>query len=305
MEFFKDTKINFQGRRRVALTVSAILVVIGLVSLVIHGGPNYSIDFRGGTAITLRFSNPISESEVRTALNEINLGDSEVKTISHASGHPDILIRVKEANLETPAVQLVEGALTELFPDNPFDVRQVEQVGPKIGEELKGKAVWAIVVALIGIVIYISWRFEFKFAMGAIVALIHDVLITLGVFSVLNFEISLAIVAAFLTIVGYSLNDTIVVYDRIRENVKKLRASSYFDIINTSINETLSRTVLTSGTTFVVVLVLYLFGGQVIHNFAFALLVGVVVGTYSSIFIASPILLEWQQRTGTKRKKRR
>ena len=305
MEFFRDTKIDFQGRRRIALTVSAILVVIGLVSLVIHGGPNYSIDFRGGTAITLRFSNPISESEVRAALNEINLGDSEVKTISHASGHPDILIRVKEANLETPAVQMVEGALTELFPDNQFDVRQVEQVGPKIGEELKGKAVWAIVVALIGIVIYISWRFEFKFAMGAIVALIHDVLITLGVFSVLNFEVSLAIVAAFLTIVGYSLNDTIVVYDRIRENVKKLRASSYFDIINTSINETLSRTVLTSGTTFVVVLVLYLFGGQVIHNFAFALLVGVVVGTYSSIFIASPILLEWQQRTGTKRKKRR
>jgi len=154
------------------------------------------------------------------------------------------------------------------------------------------------------IVIYISWRFEFKFALGAIAALVHDILITLGVFSVLNFEVSLAIVAAFLTIVGYSLNDTIVVFDRIRENVKRLRASSYFNIINTSINETLSRTVLTSGTTFVVVLVLYLFGGQVIHNFAFALLVGVIVGTYSSIFIAAPILLEWQERTGTKKKKR-
>ena len=304
MEFFSNTNIDFQGRRRLALTISAILVVAGLASLVIHGGPNYSIDFRGGTAIHLRFDHPISESEIRDALNGIGMSGAEIKTISHVGTHPEILIRVKEVSMETSAVQLVEGAVKDLFPNNVFEVRQVEQVGPKIGAELKGRALWAIVVALIGIVIYISWRFEFKFALGAIAALVHDILITLGVFSVLNFEVSLAIVAAFLTIVGYSLNDTIVVFDRIRENVKRLRAASYFNIINTSINETLSRTVLTSGTTFIVVLVLFLFGGQVIHDFAFALLVGVIVGTYSSIFIAAPILLEWQQRTGTKKKKR-
>jgi preprotein translocase subunit SecF len=304
MEFLTDTDINFQGRRRIALTMSSILIVIGLISLIIHTGPNYSIDFQGGTSILLRFPNPITEAEIRDAMNIAGFTGAEVKTISQVGQHPEILIRVKETALETSTVEMVEGSLTERFPDNPFEVRQVEQVGPKIGSELRGKAIWAIVVALIGIVFYISWRFEFKFAMGAIAALIHDVLITLGVFSVLNLEVSLAIVAAFLTIVGYSLNDTIVVYDRIRENVKKLRASSYFQIINTSINETLSRTVLTSGTTFVVVFVLFLFGGQVIHDFAFALMIGVIVGTYSSIFIASPILLEWQQRTGTKRKKR-
>ncbi len=304
MEFFSNTNIDFQGKRRVALYASIILILAGLVSLIFHGGPNYSIDFKGGTAIHLRFDHPISESEIRDALNGIGMSGAEVKTISHAGTHPEILIRVKEVSMATSAVQLVEGAVIDLFSDNPFEVRQVEQVGPKIGAELKGRAVWAIVVALIGIVIYISWRFEFKFALGAIAALVHDILITLGVFSVLNLEVSLAIVAAFLTIVGYSLNDTIVVFDRIRENVKKLRAASYFNIINTSINQTLARTVLTSGTTFIVVLVLYLYGGQVIHDFAFALLVGVIVGTYSSIFIAAPILLEWQERTGTKKKKR-
>jgi preprotein translocase subunit SecF len=304
MEFFGRTNINFQGKRRIAISISALMILAGLISLVAHGGPNYSIDFRGGTAITLRFDRPVSEGDVRQALNTVKLGDSEVKTVTGGGSHPDILIRVKEASLATSSVEIVENALQKTFPDNHFDVRQVEKVGPKVGSELKGKAVLAIVVALIGILIYVAWRFEFKFAVGAIIATTHDVLIMIGVFSLLNLEVSLAIVAAFLTIVGYSLNDTIVVYDRIRENIKKLRSVPYFDIINTSINETLSRTILTAGTTLIVVIILFFMGGQVIHDFSFALLVGIIVGTYSSIFIAAPILLEWEQRYGTKRKKR-
>ena len=304
MEFFGKTNINFQGKRRIAMSCSAILILAGLISLIIRGGPNYSIDFRGGTAITLRFTNPIAEGQIRSVLDEIKLGDSEVKTIAGGASHPDILIRVKESSMEASTVQLVESTIQKTIPDNSFEVLQVEKVGPKIGSELKGKAVWAILVSLIGILVYLAWRFELMFAVGAIVATLHDILIMIGVFSLLNMEVSLAIVAAFLTIVGYSINDTVVVYDRIRENIKKLRAASFFDIINTSINETLSRTVLTSGTTLEVVIVLFFLGGQVIHDFAFALLIGIVVGTYSSIFIAAPILLEWEQRTGTKRKKR-
>ena len=174
-------------------------------------------------------------------------------------------------------------------------------VGPKIGSELRTSMILAIFVALLGILLYISWRFEFVFAVGAIAALFHDVVITLGIFSVLQLEITLAIIAAFLTIVGYSLNDTIVIFDRIRENLKVLRREKYDKIINTSINQSLSRTVVTSMTTMIVVVILFVFGGEVIHNFAFALIVGVIVGTYSSIFIASPIVVEWEKRQELKK----
>ena len=304
MEFFRKTNINFQGKRRIAITCSTAFIVAGLISLIIRGGPNYSIDFRGGTGITLRFDKPISEGQIRSVLNEIKMGDSEVKTIAGGGSHPDILIRVKETSVETGTVSLVESTIKNAFPGNTFEVLQIEKVGPKIGSELKGKAVWAIVVSLIGIMIYLAWRFELKFAVGAIVSTLHDVLVMLALFSLLDMEVSLAIVAAFLTIVGYSINDTVVVYDRIRENIKKLRATPFFDLINISINETLSRTILTGSTTLMVLIVLFFLGGQVIHDFAFALLIGILVGTYSSIFIAAPILLEWEQRTGTKRKKK-
>ena len=174
-------------------------------------------------------------------------------------------------------------------------------MGPKIGEELRNKAVLAIFAAMLGIVVYITFRFEFKFAIGALIALAHDVLITLGIFSLLDIEITLAVIAAFLTIVGYSLNDTIVIYDRIRENIKAMRRESYEKIINTSINNSLARTVVTSLTTFMVVFILYIIGGQVISGFSFAMMLGVIVGTYSSIFIASPILIEWHERAAAKK----
>jgi len=303
MEFFRKTNINFQGKRRIAITCSSLFILAGLVSLIVRGGPNYSIDFSGGTGITLRFAKPISEGQVRSILNEIKLGDSEVKTIAGGGSHPDILIRVKETAVETGTVTLVENNIRKAIPDNPFEVLQIEKVGPKVGKELKGKAVWAMVVSLIGILIYLAWRFEFKFAVGAVIATAHDLLVMMGLFSIMNLEMSLAIVAAFLTIAGYSINDTVVVYDRIRENIKKLRSATFFDVINISINETLSRTILTGSTTLMVLIVLFFLGGQVIHDFSFALLIGILVGTYSSIFIAAPILLEWEQISGTKRKK--
>ncbi|MCH8271948.1 MAG: protein translocase subunit SecF, partial [Candidatus Marinimicrobia bacterium] len=196
---------------------------------------------------------------------------------------------------------LISQALTDYFTANPYEIRKVEKVGPKIGGELRNKAVLAIFAAMLGIVIYITFRFEFKFAIGALIALAHDVLITLGIFSLLDIEITLAVIAAFLTIVGYSLNDTIVIYDRIRENIKAMRHESYEKIINTSINNSLARTVVTSLTTFMVVFILYIIGGQVISGFSFAMMLGVIVGTYSSIFIASPILIEWHERTAAKK----
>jgi preprotein translocase SecF subunit len=200
---------------------------------------------------------------------------------------------------EAEGGDIVQNRLTDgiraAFAENPVVEISKEKVGPKIGAELRTDALWAILYSLLGIVVYITWRFEFKFSMAAIVALIHDVMITLGIFSILGKEINLTILGAFLTIVGYSLNDTIVVFDRIRENLRQRRRNDvYEDVINTSVNQTLSRTVITSLTTLLVVVILFFYGGAVIHDFAFALVVGVLVGTYSSIFIASPILVEWQ-----------
>lgn len=300
MRFFSNIKkqpIDFQGKRKIAFVISGALIFIGLISLVFHGGPKYSIDFLGGLSIRLKFEIPISENEVRNALSFVDLGGSEVKTIKEIGSEPDILIRVKQEKAETATQEIVQSALRDYFHDNDFEVRSVDRVGPRIGAELRSKALLAVLVTLVLILIYLSWRFEFIFGVGAVAALFHDVIITIGIFSLLNLEISLAIVAAFLTIVGYSLNDTIVVFDRIRENSKKYSAKGAEpkEVINISINETISRTIITSGTTLLVVLMLFIFGGQVIHDFAFALLVGVVIGTYSSMYIAAPVLLEWRK----------
>ncbi|NQS96993.1 MAG: protein translocase subunit SecF [candidate division Zixibacteria bacterium] len=305
MQFFKNPNFDFQSRRKSAFIISGALIFIGLISLILHGGPKYSIDFLGGLSIRLQFENPVSESSVRNALATVDLGGSEVKTIKEIGSEPDILIRVKQESAQTDAQELVKNAMMEYFPDNDFEVRSVDRVGPRIGSELRANAFLAVLVTLVLILIYLSWRFEFRFGVGAVAALFHDVLITLGIFSILNLEISLAIVAAFLTIVGYSLNDTIVVFDRIRENLKKHSTDPLEHVINLSINETISRTIVTSGTTLLVVLMLFIFGGQVIHDFAFALLIGVVIGTYSSMYIAAPILLEWRKRETLKKKRSR
>jgi len=298
MQFLKDVNIDFLGKRKIGAILSTILILIGIVSLILHGGPNYGIDFKGGASIWLKFEKPIKIVTVRDVLSGIGLGKSEIKQIGNEN---ELLIRVQQQEDIGEASELVTSELAQKIQDNKFELREKDTVGPRIGSELRRSAIWAVLAALGLILIYISWRFEFKFAVGAVIALFHDIIITLGVFSILNLEISLAIIAAFLTIVGYSLNDTIVVFDRIRENLKVLRREQYENIINKSINQMLSRTILTSLTTFMVVLILFFFGGEVIHNFSFAILVGVIIGTYSSIFVASPVVVEWQLRWNQKK----
>ena len=300
MEIIKSgTKIDFMGKRRAAGIISAILIIAGIISLIVHGGPNYGIDFAGGTLIQVRFSEPVTLDEIRDSLKDAALGG----TIQRfgAEGVGEYLIRLQTTSSDVEGLSsTINDALVERFGGDTFEIRRTEMVGPKVGKDLRSKGLQAIIFALIGILIYISIRFKLRFAIGAVAALAHDVLITIGVFSLANKEFSLPVLAALLTIVGYSLNDTIVVYDRIRENTGRMKRELFEKTVNISINETLSRTILTSCTTLIVVIVLFLMGGGVIHDFTFALLIGIVVGTYSSIFVASPLAVLWEKRFPTK-----
>lgn len=295
MQLFKDeTRFDFMGKIKAAMILSGIVILIGLGSIVFSGGLKYGIDFAGGTLVQLQFKSPPDIEVIRDGLKTIGLGES---TIQEFGSKKDILIRVERSEEKLEAVgAMVKRSLSGKFNSDEITVERVEMVGPKVGRDLREKALLSILYAVIGIVIYISWRFEFQYAIAAIIALMHDVLVTMGAFSILDKEFTLVIVAAFLTIIGYSLNDTIVVFDRIRENLRRKGKLSLSEIINSSINQTLSRTLLTSGTTLLVVLALFFFGGEIIHDFSFALLVGVFVGTYSSIFIASVFLVYWASR---------
>jgi len=288
-QLLSGTNYNFMKSRRLAYVISGVLIVGSLVSLVLHGGPRLSIDFAGGVLLQVKFDRVVSAETIRSAVERAGLEGSEIQAVGDGG---EVLIRAKRTGDTKELFLSVEKALQKEIPGLQVDLRRLETVGPKIGKELRGKAVWAVLWSLIGILIYVSWRYEFRFAVGAVVALFHDTFITLGVFSVLNKEISLPIVAALLTIAGYSINDTIVVFDRIREQRRILRRQKMYDIINISVNQTLSRTVITALTTLFAVLALFLFGGEVIHDFAFAMLIGIVIGTYSSIFVASALVLE-------------
>ena len=289
------------GKKSIALAISATIVLAGIGSLVLNGGPKLSIDFKGGTFVAVEYTENIMVEDVRSKMGELNIDgqkfDFSKEEVKHFGSNSAVSVRVPHIeNSPSNFAQKIAVHLFESFPDKRPEtmtefVLSKGIISPKIGSELSGKAVMAIFSALALILLYISIRFEFKFALGAIAALTHDVLITLGIFSLLSYEISLPIIAAFLTIVGYSLNDTIVIFDRIRENLKSSKRDSYTSVVNRSINESLSRTIITSLTTFVVVMILWLFGGEVIHNFAFAMIVGVIVGTYSSIYIASPLVI--------------
>jgi preprotein translocase subunit SecF len=300
MEIIKSvTKIDFMGKRTGAFIISGLLIIAGIVSLIVHGGPNYGIDFAGGTLIQIRFSQPVSPGEIRESLKDAALGGTIQRFGAEGVGEYLIRLQTSSSDVEGLSAQ-INDALSERFGGDTFEIRRTEMVGPKVGKDLRKKGLQAIIAALIGILIYISIRFKLRFAIGAVVALAHDVMITVGVFSLANKEFSLPVLAALLTIVGYSLNDTIVVYDRIRENTGRMRRELFEKTVNISINETLSRTILTSCTTLIVVIVLFLMGGGVIHDFTFALLVGIVVGTYSSIFVASPLVVLWEKRFPTK-----
>jgi len=297
MRLIKNTKINFMAKTTLASIFSIILIISGIGSIIIKGGPKLSIDFKGGTLIALDFNKNINIEQMRTVLARTDISGEEfdfsMAEIKYFGKPSSISIRIP--NMENEPEKFSENFIQFIMKSYPEEIRKeksefilaIEKVGPKVGAELSGDAYMAIISSLILILIYVSIRFEWKYAVGAILALTHDIVATLGLFSLLDYEISLAVVAAFLTIVGYSLNDTIVIFDRIRENRKNFKNMSIYDIVNQSINESLSRTVVTSLTTFFVVLVLFLFGGEVIHTFSFAMIIGVIIGTYSSIFIAS------------------
>ena len=306
MRIIKDTNIQFMSQYKLGTFLSGAVIILGIISLILAGGPLLSIDFKGGTLIAVHFEEPVDVNEFRSAMSNVNIegqsfdfSKAEIKLF----GSPqDISVRIphldqEPENFAQKIVSHLRNSFSSKVSDTDSDfILSIEKVGPKIGAELSNKAILAIVSALGLILFYISIRFEFNFALGAIAALTHDVFVTLGIFSIMGYEISLPIIAAFLTIVGYSLNDTIVIFDRIRENIKSLKRLSYTEVIDKSINDSLSRTIVTSITTFIVVLILWLFGGEVINLFAFAMMIGVIVGTYSSIFVACPLVLRLHAR---------
>ncbi len=377
MELFRDTHFDFLGKKWPFIIASLVLTAAGLISLALHGGPRYGIDFKGGTLMTVKFQQTPPEDKIRAALekrlpsaptvqnfvggeNEVSIGTegADEQTLNKnrqiiidtlhstfaqpASGKLDLnnanqetlVNRLREplqkagVQLSDPQVQKVaadiltfrntpprSGLLSSLDQLSavpgvtpavlnvvkqesylaPFTLRGTEVVGPKVGADLRRQAIWATLSALAGMLVYIWFRFEWIYGVAAVIAVFHDTIITIGLFSLFNKEISLTVIAALLTLVGYSMNDTIVIFDRIRENLRANRREPLYDVINRSVNQTLSRTIMTSGLTFLSVLALYLFGGPVLHGFSFALVVGIIVGTYSSVFIASPIVLFWHK----------
>jgi len=295
MRFLSKTNIDFISKQKITGFLSIALIVAGIASLIMKGGPLLSIDFTGGTIAQVKFEKPVELGQLRETLSDYGFKGAEIVEF----GSPDeILIKTQFSGSSSEISEKLTLAL-----GNSFTLRRVESVGPKIGKELQSDALKAIGLALILILIYITFRFDRYYALGSVMALIHDVLITLGVFSLLDYEINLSIIAAFLTIVGYSLNDTIVVFDRIRENIPKFMKKTLNDVVNISLNETLNRTVITSLTTMMVVVILFLWGGKVINLFAFALIIGVFVGTYSSLFVASPVMVYFEKRSAGPYKK--
>ena len=286
MQLIKNTKIDFISKARITIFLSIGIILAGIVSLIINGGPNLSIDFKGGTVFQVSTQETININELRKKLASTNLANSEITEITGLNVNQEFRIKANIDNT-TNTSDIILNVLDDYKPE----IRSIENVGPKVGKELQKQAITAISLALLMLMIYIALRFDSFYSLGSVVAIIHDVLVTLGIFSLLNLEINLSIIAAFLTIVGYSLNDTIVIFDRFRENSQKDLKLSMVEIANLSLNQTLSRTVVTSLTTLIVVCILYFLGGEVIKYFAFALIIGVFVGTYSSIFIASPFML--------------
>ncbi len=296
MRFFKKTSIDFMGKRGLWYMISGSLILIGMVTLAIRG-VDFGIDFLGGTELVVQFNQPVSISNVRTAMDRIGMGKAEIKTFG---SDRDILLRTPEQAEGTTIGDKMRTSLKESFPSNPYTVLKEDKIGPKIGAELRRNAIYAVIASVIAIGVYVGFRFKFIYGVGAVVALFHDVLVTLGLIAVFNgvfnLEINQNMIAAFLTLVGLSVNDTVVIFDRMRENQKIFRSMGLFELMNKSLNETLSRTIITSGTIFIVLVVLLATGGEVTRGFAFALTVGIVTGTYSSIYIASAIVLDYTIR---------
>jgi preprotein translocase subunit SecF len=299
-----DTHFDFIGKKKFTLWISTAAILISFASIFLHGGLRYGVDFAGGIAASIKFSKPVDVANVRSAAEAIGLKDAIVQKFG---GENEFLIRVEKATGDLEGMsKSIQTSLRGQFSNNPVEIRSLEVVGPKVGRDLKEKALLAIGLAFLGILIYVAFRFhEFAFGLGGIVALFHDIVVTFGAISIFNIEFSLNVLAVILTIIGFSINDTIVIFDRVRENIKKMRKDDLATIFNVSINETLGRTILTTGTVMMVVFILFFFAGEVIHDFTIALLVGLITGTYSTVYVASPVVLFWEQHISKKKKGRR
>ncbi|RPJ11347.1 MAG: protein translocase subunit SecF [Deltaproteobacteria bacterium] len=289
-----DTRFDFIGKRKYALVISTIVILISFGSIFFHGGLNYGVDFAGGILLQIRFSKPVNISDIRSSLEATGQKDASVQNFGEEN---EFLIRIEKSSedLETLSKN-IQASLQQRFKDGSLEIRRVEVVGPKVGKDLKTKALWAVGLSFAAILVYVAFRFHtFSYGMGGIAALVHDVIVTYGALSIFDIEYSLSTLAVILTIIGFSINDTIVIFDRVRENIKKMRKDDLATIMNVSINETLGRTILTTGTVMIVILILFFFGGPVIHDFATAMIVGLVTGTYSTVYVASPVVLVWDR----------
>jgi len=298
MRLFRNTRIDFLSLRWHATVLSLLVIAAGATSMVLKGGLRMGIDFAGGSQIIVRFAEPLDPGELRAVLTDGGLGSSQVQQLDDAD---EALIRTPLVGT-TDSSEITEEVAAALDRIGGYTIVGSEWVGPQVGQDLRRQAAQAMVFSLAGMLAYISYRFEMKYGVAAVIALGHDVLVTLGAFSLADREMNLPVIAALLTIVGYSLNDTVVIFDRIRENNQALRGASFYERINVSVNQTLSRTILTSATTLMVVAALFFFGGPMINDFAFAMLVGVIAGTYSTVFIANPIVLHWEARVTARRR---
>jgi len=296
------TQIDFVRYRRIAALASLAVIAVGFILVGLYG-PNLGIDFTGGSLVQVRFTEPTPISEVRSAMNAAGVSNDAIQELGRSSTEFLIRLPLNPGQVEELNKKVTEG-LAKTFGRDRFEILRMEAVGPRVGEVLRRKAILAVLAATVMMGVYIWVRFEWRFGVGAAVALVHDVAVTLTALILWNYEFDLTIVAALLTVVGYSVNDTVIVSDRIRENMRKDRRSNLALIVNRSINETLSRTILTMGTTIFVITALYVLGGTVIHGFAFTLLIGFLVGTYSSIYIASPVVLFFEGRFGPTRRRR-
>ena len=296
MELIKPgIRIPFTRYLKIAVTVSTVINLAVLI-LLFTKGPNLGVDFAGGTMVHLKFQQNVTIPDVRQAFGKMGLGGSVIQDFGQP-GANEYLVRLDKTSVEIGALgEQIRKVLTEQFGPDKFEVRRIESVGPKIGQDLRQRGALSVIVATIMMGVYIWFRFEFRFGVGAVIALTHDVLVAVGALLLVNYEFDLTIIAALLTIVGFSVNDTVVICDRIRENMRKIRRETLEGIINISINETLSRTILTTGTTLLVLIALFVLGGAVIRPFAFTLLVGFISGVYSTIFIASPVILMWEKK---------
>jgi preprotein translocase subunit SecF len=296
MELIGKTKIDFIGLRNISFIISGIIAFVGLIAIVqiSRGAANMGIDFSGGTSVQIQFAKPFTTDEVRKALADNGIKEVELQEIKEGN---KLLIKMRKSTAPVGKIaETIEQDFKKAIPGNSFTIESTTEIGPSIGDKLRKDTLVAIAISLFCIILYIAWRFDFKFGIGATVATLHDVLAILAVFFVMNKEVNLLLITAVLTVAGYSLTDTVVVFDRIRENLKKNAKDSMKNVFNASINEVLSRTIVTSLTVFMAAASLWLMGGEVIHDFAFALVVGVLVGTYSSIFVASPVVVILESR---------